>query len=152
MSPNRLTAVPTGTSRPARRLSGSWRRERWFSLPAGGDRGAVTVETAIALLALVFLLTVLSWFLVVISAQLRIGDAARAAARVAARGESYAAIRDEARKISPDASVAVDTTGTGPGARIVVRVTAQMSPPTGMFSGIGAVAVESEATALLETP
>jgi Flp pilus assembly protein TadG len=148
----RSTAVPTGTPRPARRLLGNDRREMWSSFQPRSDRGAVTVEAAIALLALVFLLAVLSWFLVVISAQLRIGDAARAAARVAARGESYAAVRAEARKISPNASVAVDRTGTGQGARVVVSVTDRMLPPTGMFSGIGAVVLRSEATALLETP
>lgn len=121
-------------------------------MQARSDRGAITIEAAIALLAMVFLLIVLSWFLVVISAQLRIGDAARAAARVAARGESYAVIRDEAHRISPNSSVAVDRTGTGPGSRVVVRVTDHMQPPTGIFSRIGAVDLGSEATALLETP
>lgn len=52
------------------------------------DRGAVTVETAIALLSLVAVLGALCFGMAAVTAQLRCVDAAREAARLAARGDA----------------------------------------------------------------
>jgi hypothetical protein len=53
----------------------------------GGDRGAVTVEAALALCSLAVFLAVAVGALVAVSASIRCTDAARELARLAARGE-----------------------------------------------------------------
>jgi Flp pilus assembly protein TadG len=86
------------------------------------DRGAVTVEAAIALGALVMAL----WFVVAgiaaVTAHLRCVDAAREAARLVARGDP--GLADEAaRRIAPDeASLQISVDGE----RISVTVSADM--------------------------
>ncbi|PRX99470.1 TadE family type IV pilus minor pilin [Allonocardiopsis opalescens] len=75
----------------------------------GGQRGAVTAETAIALPAVVLLLGMALSMLAAASAQVACADAARSAARLAARGESDAVVGDTARQLGP------------PGARVAVE-------------------------------
>lgn len=65
-----------------------------------GDRGAVTVETAIGLFSLVAVLGLVCVGMATVLGQLRCTDAAREAARLAARGDS--ALVDEAvRRTAP---------------------------------------------------
>lgn len=64
-----------------RRLPGTWRRLR------GGDRGSVTAELAVGLPALMLLLFVGLTAVSAVTTKLRCVDAAREAARAAARGE-----------------------------------------------------------------
>ena len=72
------------------------------------DRGAVTVETAVVMPALVLLLAVLLAAAAAGMTTLRFEEAARASARAAARGESSAVVEGAAREIAGDtASVAV---------------------------------------------
>lgn len=104
------------------------------------------------LLALALLLTVLVWFLAVLGVQLRANDAARAAARLAARAQPYADVRDEARRIAPGVSVDVDHEPAPGGTRVVVVVSQQVSPPLGPFSEVGSFSLRSRASALLEQP
>ncbi|WP_129841577.1 TadE family type IV pilus minor pilin [Streptomyces sp. RFCAC02] len=65
------------------------------------DRGYVTAETAIVAPALVLLLGALLWGLGAVLTQLQCGDAARAGARAAARGESRADVTAAARSVAP---------------------------------------------------
>jgi Flp pilus assembly protein TadG len=105
------------------------------------DRGAVTVEAALALCSLV---TVLALMLAAVSAvamQLRCVDAAREAARLTARGEQDRA-EQLARRIAPrGATVAVTIHGD----EILARVSA--NPVAGLLPGID---VGAEAAAVME--
>ncbi|MCU1676363.1 MAG: hypothetical protein JWM93_1121 [Frankiales bacterium] len=69
------------------------------------DTGAVTAELAVAFAAVAFVLAVALSSLSVVLAQLHCVDAARAAARVAARGESPAAVEFAARERAPAGAV-----------------------------------------------
>ena len=72
-------------------------------MPAPGrtdDRGAVTVEAALALCSLVIVLALALAAVYAVAAQLRCVDAAREAARLTARGEQARA-EQLAKKIAP---------------------------------------------------
>ena len=130
MLPSR--GVPVGAGRPGPR-------------PRRTDAGAVTVESAFGLLALVAVVAVLAWCLGLLVAQLAVGEAARAAARVAARGEDVSAVRDEAHRLVGDADVVVRVGSD----HVVVEVHRSLVPP-GALSRWGAVTLSADATALLE--
>lgn len=115
------------------------------------ETGAVTVEAAIVLLGLALVLALLAWFVVVLGAQLRAVDAARAGARLAARAQPYADLRDEVHRIAPGVSVSVDHDASAGGERVVVTVRQRISPP-GPLAGIGAIEVGGRATAWVEVP
>lgn len=107
----------------------------------GGDQGMVTVEAALALCSLVFVLALVLATVSAVAAQLRCVDAAREAARLTARGERDRA-EDLARRIAPhDAVVAVTVSGD----EITARVSA--NPVAGLLPGIE---VGAEAAAVLE--
>ncbi|MBE9616243.1 TadE family type IV pilus minor pilin [Mycolicibacterium smegmatis] len=74
------------------------------------DRGAVTVEAAFAIAALVAVLALCAGGLSAISMQVRCVDAAREAARLAARGDGSAA--EVARRIAPRGAL-VEVRGDG---------------------------------------
>lgn len=115
----------------------------------GRERGAVTLEAAVAVLALAVVLAALAWCLVVLGAQLRSQDAARAGAVLAARAQPYADVRDEARRIVPGAQVTVDDASGG---RVTVVVRRRLTPPLGLLSGLGSVDVVGVASARREQP
>ncbi|OLF07767.1 hypothetical protein BLA60_25910 [Actinophytocola xinjiangensis] len=98
--------------------------------PATNDRGAVTVETAIALAAFV---TALALSLGIISAaidQLHCIDAAREAARLTARGEPDNA-RSAASRIAPHgAAITITTTADE------IHVTVTATPMSGLIPGL----------------
>lgn len=96
-------------------------------LPApAGERGSATAETALLLPGLVAVLAFVLAALVAGGLQLRCVDAARAGARVAARGESAQAVAAAAVAVLPAASVTTGTTGAG---LLQVRVTRQVEVP-----------------------
>ncbi|GHA96658.1 TadE family type IV pilus minor pilin [Streptomyces termitum] len=106
------------------------------------DRGAVTVEAAVALLVLMAFAMVLLWGLAASAAQIRCVDAARAGARAAARSEPSGAVVAAARATAPE------------GARVTVardgelwRVTVEVSAPGP--GGLG-VNLSARAVALAE--
>jgi hypothetical protein len=102
----------------------------------------VTAEAAVAVPALVLLLGMLLWGLGAVAAQTRCGDAARAGARAAARGEPAAAVVAAARSAAPGgAEVRTDREGE----LYRVRVTARAPGP-----GPLAVRVAAEAVARAE--
>jgi hypothetical protein len=105
----------------------------------------VTVEAALALLALTVVLAAVVWALGVLVAQLALGEASRAAARSAARGEPSAAVVAEARRLVPDASVTVHEDGD----HVVVEARRTLRPP-GLLARWGAVDLVAAATAAAE--
>jgi hypothetical protein len=123
--------VPVGHRRPGR---------------ARSDDGAVSVEAAIALLALVVALALVMWSLVVLAAHLSAAEAARSAARLAARGEDSAVVIAEARRTLPDSDVAV----TEVGQEVRVEVRRSVTPP-GILARWGEITVVGAATAAQES-
>jgi hypothetical protein len=77
--------------------------------PRPDDLGFATAEAAVAMPALMAVLALAVGVVVSVGAQLRCVDAARAGARVAARGDSDAAVRAAAAAIAPH------------GARVMIR-------------------------------
>jgi len=107
----------------------------------------MTVEAAFAMLGLVAVVAALAWCLAVIGAQLAVGEAARAAARVAARGEPSAAVGDEAHRLVPDAVVQIRVDAD----HVVVHLQRTVTLP-GAFARWGGIDLRAEAVALVETP
>ena len=104
--------------------------------PPRDDRGGVTVEAAFAVAALVVVTVLGVGGLAAVSAQVRCIDAAREAARLAARGDDGAAV-DTARLTGPDgASVEVRRDG----GRVVARVRVPAPLLPGVTVGAEAVA------------
>ncbi|MDA8436764.1 MAG: hypothetical protein M0Z98_12355 [Actinomycetales bacterium] len=130
----RTTATPAGVSRP-----GSHRAR------VRTNDGAVTVEAAFGILALTIVTGALAWCLALLPAQLAVGEAARAAARVAARGDDAAVVREEARRLVPDARVEVHLDVD----HVVVDVTRTVSPP-GVLARWGSVHLHAASVALVE--
>ncbi|MDQ1681326.1 MAG: hypothetical protein QOI42_2185 [Frankiaceae bacterium] len=92
--------------------------------PAGDQRGMVTAELAVAVAAVAVLLSVSAGALSAGLAQLRCVDAARAAARVGARGESPEAVRAAALARSPRGAVVTLTRDQSSGDHTVTVVVA----------------------------
>jgi hypothetical protein len=105
----------------------------------------VTVEAALALLALTVVLAAVVWALGVLAAQLALGEASRAAARSAARGEPTSAVVAEARRLVPDANVTVREQGD----HVVVEARRTVHPP-GLLARWGAVDLAATAIAAAE--
>ena len=105
------------------------------------DRGAVTVEAALALCSLVAVLAVILAAVSAVAAQLRCVDAAREAARLTARGEQDRA-QQFARRIAPRGAT---VTVTVDGDEVLARVSA--NPAAGLLPGIK---VGAEAVAVME--
>ena len=111
------------------------------------DRGSVTAETAVVLPALVFVLALVTWVLVAVSAQLRCTDAAGLVARAAARGETGAAVLAAARAVAPSAA---DVQVEERGAYVHVQVRARVRPFGVLQSRLPPVEVAAEAVAARE--
>lgn len=110
-------------------------------MPRASDRGAVTVEAAIALCALVTVFGLMLGGVAAIADQLRCTDAAREAARLLARGQRQLA-EDAVRNIGPAAArLAVRDEGD----TVTVEVSAE--PLSGMLPGVH---LRGEAYAVLE--
>ncbi len=104
----------------------------------------VTAEIAVALPALVALLAVLLTAVDVVGGQLRCIDAAREAARGAARGEPPAAVRSLADRSAPPGAEVGVTEDVG---QVSVRVRATVRPLGGLLP---AFPVDGTAVALRE--
>ena len=104
---------------------------------SGSDRGAVTAETALALPALAVVVATIVGLGHVGVAQLRCVDAARVAARLAARGEPAGVVRGRAAAAAPDGAVVQVSTA----AQVTVVVTARVSLPFGLSLEVGSRAV-----------
>lgn len=105
------------------------------------DRGAVTVEAAIVLCALTLVLGLVLAAAATMIGQLRCADAAREAARLAARGERPLAEQAVAQLAPSGARLSIDADGTA----VAVKVDAD--PAGGLLPGIH---LHAEAYAALE--
>jgi hypothetical protein len=141
---------PGGAGRPGRR---GWRSVGALGsdpaavggAPSPRDDGAVTVEAAFALMGLLVVVGALAWVLALVGAQLAVGESARAAARVAARGEPVSATVAEARRLVHDAQVDVRVDGD----HVVVDVSREVTLP-GTLARWGSVRLEAESVAATE--
>ena len=128
---------------PRRSLNGStrWPRHR------RNDAGYATAEAAAVLPVLLTVLALAVWVLVCVNAQLRCVDAARAAARVAARGDSVGTSVKAGRALAPPgAQVQIQLDGS----QVRVEVTAQVRPFGAVLRLLPAVRVDARALAELE--
>ena len=111
------------------------------------DGGMVTAEIAVVMPVLIVVLAMAIFALACVSAQLRCVDAARASARVAARGDSPAAVVTAGRSLAPPAaSVLVTTTGE----LVQVDVSATVNPFSGVLRKMPGVPVTARAVAVVE--
>jgi Flp pilus assembly protein TadG len=104
----------------------------------------VTAETAVVLPVLVFVLAGAVAAVIVVGAQLRCVDAAREAARAAARGEPAAVVTQVATGAAPDGAV-TDLGGGDETVRVTVSATVSPLAPLPWH-----VAVSATATGLRE--
>jgi hypothetical protein len=112
-----------------------------------GSRGAVTAELALGLPLLLAVTVGMVWFLAVGVAQLRAVDAARETARAVARGDDVAAAVALGRRVAPSGST---VTVVRDGDRVVVRATAPVAGPGGLFAVLPTIEVDAEAVAAVE--
>lgn len=108
---------------------------------ASDERGAVTVEAALALCSLVVVLALSLAAVVAVSAQLRCIDAAREAARLTARGEQERGEQAAMRLAPRGAGVRIEVRGDE------VSVVVLADPVGGLLPGVD---VSAEAFAVLE--
>ena len=111
------------------------------------ERGAVTAELALAPPLLVALCVGLVWMLALASAQARVVDASREAARAVARGDDPAAARDLAARIAPPGAL-VSVAGSDD--RVEVETSAVVDGPGGLFAVLPGVRVSARAVAAPE--
>ena len=112
-----------------------------------GDAGAVTAELALGLPVLLALTAGLVWLLALGSAQVRVVDASREAARAVARGDDHASAVRVAERIAPDGAVVRISVSGG---EVRVSTTARVAGPGGLFDHLPRFDVEAEAVALME--
>ena len=112
--------------------------------PRRRDDGVATAEVAVALPVLVMLVAAAMTAVSVLTAQLRCVDAAREAARAAARGESAAVVRSLAERSGPDGA---DVQVASGGREIQVTVSAVADPIGGLLPSFR---VHADAVALRE--
>lgn len=119
------------------------------------DAGSVTAEFALLLPAVVVLLALALGAVRIVVTQVQCVDAARAAARVAARGESLEVVERVARAAGPAGAVVRVDSGDEGGSpvagaatvRVEVSVQQRLAGPVG-----GAVLARGSATAAVESP
>jgi Flp pilus assembly protein TadG len=111
---------------------------------ASRERGAATAELALVLPLLVAVTIGLVWLLSVGAAQIRVVDAAREAARMAARGDSAAEAVARGQRVAPPGSSVRLSRGAG---QVTASVEADVSGPGGLFGFLPPVRVHAEAAA-----
>lgn len=113
------------------------------------SRGSVTAETAVLLPVLLVVLAAAIGVLACVAGQLRCVDAARAAARVAARGDDPALVRTTGERLAP-AGARVWLRSAGDTVEVVV--TAQVRPFGTALGALPGVTVSGRAVAPVEGP
>lgn len=107
----------------------------------------MTAELAVVLPVLLVVTAGLVWLLVVGTAQVRVTDAAREAARALARGDSEAAATAVAARVAPHGS-RVEVVRSG--GEVVVTVTGTVAGGDGLLALVPGAEVRASATALEE--
>lgn len=115
--------------------------------PSAQDRGAVTAEVAAALPALILVVVAVLWVIALGTTQLRSADAAREAARAAARGDDPAIVREVAEAVAPDGATVHVTERDG---LVTVQVEVRVHPPMPFGDRIPAPTVRASAVAIEE--
>ena len=131
--------MPTATSVPmeGRSAAGASRDER----------GAVTAEAAAVLPVLLAVTLLMVWLVAVATAQVRVVDAAREAARQAARGEPDTVAVGHGAKVAPGgATITVARSAD----QVRVTAVAEVDGPGGLFAFLPGLTVEAEAVAVRE--
>jgi Flp pilus assembly protein TadG len=107
----------------------------------------VTAEAALVIPVLLAVTLTLSWAIAVGAAQVKLIDAAREGARLAARGETAAVVDAAIRRAGP-----AGTSGsvTVSGSTVSVRVQADVSPELPLLGDVGGISLGAEATAAAE--
>lgn len=131
-------------TRAANRRRGTPRRRPARADPA---RGAVTAEIATALPALVMVVIGAVWVVSVGLTQLRCADAAREAARAAARGDEPAVVSSVAEAAAPDGAVVQVRVERD---IVTVEVAARVPPPLPFGDHVPAPTVRASAVAVKE--
>ena len=130
--------------RPTRRDCGPTAVRTGSDVLRSGDAGYATAEAAVVLPVLLIVLAMAAWVLVCVNGQLRCVDAARAAARVAARGDSPVSAGAAGRVLAPPgAQVRIHLSGT----LVEVAVTAEVQPFGGVLRVLPPVHVQARAVA-----
>ncbi len=111
------------------------------------QRGAVTAEAAVVIPLLLAVAMALVWLVALAATQVRVVDAAREAARAAARGESDSASVGRGQAVAPDGARFAISRGGG---AVTVRVSAEVTGPGGLLAFLPAIPVSSEAVAAEE--
>jgi hypothetical protein len=88
-----------------------------------------------------------SWCVALATTKVRVVDAAREVARVAARGEAEAVAVSHGRRVAPDGT---RFSVRHRGGQVVVEARVGVTGPGGLFAFLPAVTVESEAVAAEE--
>jgi Flp pilus assembly protein TadG len=109
--------------------------------------GAVTAETAVVLPMIAIFAVGLAWLVSLGVVQVRVQDAAREAARVAARGDSVVTATSYARRIAP---AGARVTIARSGGSVVVTVEAPVDGPGGFFRFLPDYTVRARSVAALE--
>ena len=113
----------------------------------GCERGMVTAEAALALMALVVVALGMVWAVTVVTQQARCMDAARDTARAVARGDTVVASRSEGRRSAPrGASIDVRIRG----GIVTVDVSHDVRPRWRMLSALPRVPVSARAVVAVE--
>lgn len=111
------------------------------------ERGAATAEAAAVLPVFVAIAMGLVWLIAVASAQVRIVDGAREAARAAARGQSVSVAERSGSSVAPDgARFAISLSDE----TVRVVAVAPVRGPGGLFGFLPQVEVRSTAVAQVE--
>ncbi len=111
------------------------------------ESGAVTAEAAMALPVLVLFTLAMAWLVSLGVTQVRALDAAREVARAAARSDSPVDAVALGRRVAPAGSrISVDVDAE----LVVVRVSAPVRAPGGLFGALGAHTVQARAVAATE--
>ncbi len=111
------------------------------------ESGAVTAEAAVVIPLLLAVTMTLVWLVALAATQVRVVDAAREAARAAARGESDATSLERGRQVAPDGARFEISRANG---AVTVRVASEVDGPGGLLAFLPAVPVSSEAVAAEE--
>jgi Flp pilus assembly protein TadG len=113
------------------------------------QRGAVTAELAMAVPLLLAVTVGLVWLLALATAQLRMVDATREAARAVARGESTDEALERGRLVAP-AGAALTVASLDD--RFVVSGTVTVDGVGGLFDALPSVELTADAVAAREDP
>lgn len=107
----------------------------------------VTAEAALVIPVLLAVTLTLSWAIAVGAAQVRLIDAAREGARLAARGEPVGVVDAAIRRAGPEGTSGTVTISDG---TVSVRVQADVSPGIPLVGDVGGISLGARATAAVE--